>query len=124
MPMTLTLRPYQHDAIEALESDWTAGLRRIGVSAATGTGKTVIMSHLAHRFVKLGDRVLILVHRDELVGQTVDKLKRVDNSVSIGVVKGAMNSAGAQIVVASVQTACRPKRGHWRAPRARPWSRR
>jgi superfamily II DNA or RNA helicase len=80
------------------------------VNAATGTGKTVIMSHLAHRYARRGLRVLILVHRDELVRQTVDKLVRIDNSVSIGIVKAGENSAGAAIVVASVQTACRPRR--------------
>lgn len=105
----MKLRPYQEDALTALAADWSCGYRRIGVSAATGTGKTVIMSHLAHRHVARG-RVLILVHRDELVRQTVDKLSRVDNSVSIGVVKAGENSAGARIVVASVQTACRPRR--------------
>jgi superfamily II DNA or RNA helicase len=105
----MKLRPYQEDALTALSADWACGYRRIGVSAATGTGKTVIMSHLAHRHVAHG-RVLILVHRDELVRQTVDKLNRVDASVSIGVVKAGENSAGARIVVASVQTACRPRR--------------
>lgn len=106
----INLREYQEEALAALERDWDAGLRRCGVNAATGTGKTVIMSHLAHRYVRRGVRVLILVHRDELVRQTVDKLVRVDNSVSIGIVKAGENSAGAQIVVASVSTACRPRR--------------
>lgn len=106
----IELRGYQEEALAALDADWETGLRRCGVSAATGTGKTVIMSHLAHRYVRRGVRVLILVHRDELVRQTVDKLVRIDNSVSIGIVKATENSAGAQIVVASVWTACRPRR--------------
>lgn len=106
----MKLREYQEDALTALAADWACGYRRIGVSAATGTGKTVIMSHLAHRYVQRHGRVLILVHRDELVRQTVDKLNRIDSSVSIGVVKAGENSAGARIVVASVQTACRPRR--------------
>lgn len=106
----IELRPYQRDALDALAADWSTGLHRLGISAATGTGKTVIMSHLAHRFAARRQRVLILVHRDELVRQTVDKLVRVDNSVSIGVVQAGRNEASAQIVVASVQTACRPKR--------------
>lgn len=106
----IELREYQEAALAALDADWDTGLRRCGVSAATGTGKTVIMSHLAHRYVRRGVRVLILVHRDELVRQTVDKLVRIDNSVSIGIVKANENSAGAAIVVASVQTACRPRR--------------
>lgn len=106
----IELRQYQEEALAALEHDWESGLRRCGVSAATGTGKTVIMSHLAHRYVRRRARVLILVHRDELVRQTVGKLVRIDNSVSIGIVKANENSAGAQIVVASVQTAARPRR--------------
>jgi superfamily II DNA or RNA helicase len=106
----MKLREYQEEALVALERDWATGFRRCGVNAATGTGKTVIMSHLAHRYARRGLRVLILVHRDELVRQTVDKLVRIDNSVSIGIVKAGENSAGAAIVVASVQTACRPRR--------------
>lgn len=108
--MALPLREYQEEALAALFADWASGLRRLGVSAATGTGKTVIMSHLAHRFAAMNQRVIILVHRDELVHQTINKLQRIDNSVSLGVVKGTQNSAGARIVVASVDTACRPKR--------------
>jgi superfamily II DNA or RNA helicase len=108
--LAVKLRPYQQEALDALERDWAAGQQRCGISAATGTGKTVMFSHLAHRYVAAGQRVLILVHRDELITQTVDKLRRVDATVSIGVVKAARNGAGARIVVASVQTVCRPKR--------------
>lgn len=106
----IELRPYQQEALNALEYDWTEGLQRLGVSAATGTGKTVIMSRLAHNHVKCGHRVLILVHREELIRQTVDKLLRVDRSVSIGVVKAGENRGSAAIVVASVQTISRPRR--------------
>lgn len=106
----ITLRPYQEECIGAVERDAADGLRRIGVSSATGTGKTVIMSHLAHRKVRQGQRVLIMVHREELVRQTVSKLLSVDWSVSIGVVKANENRGGAAIVVASVQTIARPKR--------------
>src|SRR3954463_7603606 len=48
----INLREYQEEALAALERDWDTGLRRCGVNAATGTGKTVIMSHLAHRYVR------------------------------------------------------------------------
>lgn len=106
----MKLRAYQGEALAALEADWASGLRRCGISSATGTGKTVMMAHLAHRTVAMGGRVLILVHRDELVRQTVDKLIRVNSSVSIGIVKARENSAWASVVVAGVQTACRPNR--------------
>lgn len=112
----MNLRPYQRDALDALYRDWDTGHQRIGISCPTGTGKTVIMSHLAHEHRDLfaADhtyrRVLILVHTEELVKQTVAKLLAVDRSVSVGVVKARENRAGAAVVVASIQTACRPKR--------------
>lgn len=104
----LTLRPYQEEAIAALYADWAAGLHRLGVAAPTGVGKTVIMAGLSHREHRT--RVLITVHRDELVQQTVDKLRKLDPTMSVGVVKASMNQAGADIVVASIQTISRPHR--------------
>lgn len=106
----ITLRPYQVEAVDAIERDFAAGLRRCGISAATGTGKTVILAHLTRLRVALGQRVLILVHRDELVRQTVEKLLAADRTLNIGVVKARENRASAAIVVASVQTVSRPKR--------------
>lgn len=108
MTTALTLRPYQVEALDNLEADWATGLRCLGVSSATGTGKTVMMAHLAHAYQQ--GRVLILVHREELLQQTVDKLRRRDRGMSIGRVKGALNETGARIVVASVQTAAHEKR--------------
>jgi superfamily II DNA or RNA helicase len=72
------------------------------------THNTVIMTGLAHRWSRT--RTLILVHRDELIDQTVDKLRRYDRSLSVGVVKAARNEGGAAVVVASVQTICNPRR--------------
>ncbi|HEU4754536.1 MAG TPA: DEAD/DEAH box helicase family protein, partial [Armatimonadota bacterium] len=70
----LKLRRYQEDAIEAV----LAALRppgayqRVAVVAATGLGKTIIFSHLAKEWLYRnhdGSRVVILAHRDELIGQ-------------------------------------------------------
>lgn len=101
-------RSYQIEAISALEAGFAAGDQRLGVSLPTGVGKTVILAILAHRWSRT--RVLILVHRDELVDQTVDKLRRLDRQLSVGVVKASRNEGGAAVVVASVQTICRPRR--------------
>jgi superfamily II DNA or RNA helicase len=51
----------------------------------------------------------VLVHRDELVRQAVDKLGYA-GIASIGVVKAEHNAINAQVVVASVQTLSRPTR--------------
>lgn len=107
MTSTLHLRDYQQEAIAALEKGWETQ-QRLGISLPTGVGKTIIMAHLAHRHAQ--QRVLITVHRDELVTQTVDKLRRVDPLMSIGVVKASRNQGGAAVVVASIQTISKPNR--------------
>lgn len=106
--MSFILRDYQVEAIANLERDWSTGLLRLGVSSATGTGKTVIMADLAHRYEP--GRVLIIVHREELLQQTVDKLRKRDRTLSVGRVKANLNEAGARVVVASIQTISRQRR--------------
>ncbi len=55
-------------------------------------------------------RVLMLVHRDELVQQSVEKLGYVWPEQDIGVVKSERNEYDRRVVVASVQTLQHPKR--------------
>ena len=86
-PATLALRPYQHDAAEAL-----------------------LFAHLAHEAVAHGGRVLIVAHRDELLTQARDKLLLADPSADVGIVRAELDECDAQIVVASVQTLAQPHR--------------
>lgn len=102
------LRDYQSEAIDAVESDWQAGHQRVGVSMATGMGKTVIMSHMALR--RRDDRVLFLLHRDTLVEQTTRKLWELDSKMDVGIVKAARNEVDRDVVVASVHTLKRAAR--------------
>lgn len=106
----LKLRDYQAEAIDALMHSWQ-DKQRLAVVLPTGAGKTVIFAHLAHEHWALErKRTLILVHRDELVNQTVDKLCTIDDEVSVGVVKAERNEIHAPIVVASIQTVSQMKR--------------
>lgn len=107
--VSLELRPYQQDALTAIEAAALRGVRRQIVSLPTGAGKTVIFSHL---LVERQDRTLILVHRDELIRQTLDKLTMVgrDTLLDIGIVKAERDEHAAQVVVASVQTLQREAR--------------
>jgi superfamily II DNA or RNA helicase len=104
----LILRPYQRQAITAIERDARDGYHRLGLSLSTGLGKTVILAHLAQQ--RQRQRVLILVHRDELVTQTADKLRSVDPRTPVGIVKAGRNEGGAPIVIASIQTVHRVRR--------------
>ena len=106
---SITLRSYQQDALTAIEAAALRGVRRQVVSLPTGAGKTVIFAHLV---VAQQARTLILVHRDELVRQTLDKLAMVSQgtALDIGVVKAERDEHAGDVVVASVQTLQRETR--------------
>lgn len=98
-------RPYQNMTITAVEKSIKDGNRRPAVIIPTGGGKTVIFAYLAARHVEReGTPVLILVHREELVNQTLDKLRMVAPDLQVGVVKAERNETGAQVIVGSVPT--------------------
>ena len=105
----LALRPYQQNCLTAIEAATLRGVRRQVVSLPTGAGKTVIFAHL---LVAQDVRTLILVHRDELIRQTLDKLTMVarETALDIGVIKAERDEHAAQVVVASVQTLARERR--------------
>jgi superfamily II DNA or RNA helicase len=48
---------------------------RLLLVAPTGSGKTIMFSHICDRGTRQdGGRTLILAHRDELIDQAIDKL--------------------------------------------------
>lgn len=98
----MKLWPHQHAAVEAATSAIRSG-RRSGLwSMPTGTGKTIAFATVA-RILKWP--TLVLVHRDELVRQTVDAFDLVWPAASVGVVKAERNEIdGRDVVVASVQS--------------------
>jgi len=109
MPEILPPRPYQDEAISAAFKARECGLRRFTSLLATGLGKTVIFSHLAKiEKTEHGGRTLILVHRNELLKQTVSKLHAIAPKLKIGVVgtlnKKRLRQWDADVVVASVAT--------------------
>ena len=69
----MKLRPYQQEAVEAIEAQWKQVDRTLLV-LPTGTGKTVVFCDVARRRVRDGGRVLILAHRGELLEQAADKM--------------------------------------------------
>jgi superfamily II DNA or RNA helicase len=74
-----TFRWYQEKGIEAVAALAAKGIRRIVFQAPTGAGKTVLFAGLTKRFIARypEKRVLISVHRDALLWQTVGALKNL-----------------------------------------------
>jgi superfamily II DNA or RNA helicase len=103
------LHCYQLEALVAVYHAMARGVRRQLLVLPAGSGKTIIFVELALRRVHIG-RVLVLVHRVELIQQAVAAFRAADPDVRIGVVKSRCNEISAQVVVASVQTLCRPER--------------
>lgn len=112
LPMTtLQLRDYQSTCIERVHDAFSRDVNRPAVVLPTGSGKTVIFAHMASEWISTRTgRVLILVHRDELVRQAVNKVRAVAPNLHIGVIKAKENDVDAQVVVASIQTLSRPGR--------------
>lgn len=107
----MSLRPYQMEALAALERDLADDLRELGISLPTGTGKTHIMTELGKRgadnVAPFGGpgRVLFLLHRDVLIEQTAAKLRQYCTpGTSIGILKAERNETGAKIIVASIHS--------------------
>jgi superfamily II DNA or RNA helicase len=99
-------RPYQREAIESVVQAKRDGLRRVMIVLFTGGGKTVVMSTIPQYVLdNPDDATVIIVHRDELVSQTIEKIRRVDPTASIAIEKAGSRAIGTEkYVVASVQT--------------------
>lgn len=86
---TIELRDYQKRGIDLIARAARDGHRRVILQASTGSGKTVMFSALARRFLNAplsrGKRLVIAVHRIELLHQTVRALKNVSD-IDAGVV--------------------------------------
>jgi superfamily II DNA or RNA helicase len=66
---TFNLRPYQVEAVEAINAHWHDWQRELLV-LPTGCGKTVVFNTIANQ---RPGKTLILAHRDELIEQARDK---------------------------------------------------
>ena len=71
--MTIQLRPYQQEALDAVNAFSDKGINRQLVVLPTGAGKTVIFSHLPQT---KNDSLpmLVLAHRAELLYQAKEKI--------------------------------------------------
>ena len=97
------LRSYQSDCIAASVEALNLGIRRQMVVLPTGSGKTVVASHLP-KFIK-PSRVLFLAHREELLDQASDTFEKVFPDLSIGKEIGSHQASPEdEIIVASVPT--------------------
>ncbi|KAK6346899.1 hypothetical protein TWF696_007000 [Orbilia brochopaga] len=107
-PAAFALRDYQEECIQAILDHQDQGHRRLGVSLATGSGKTVIFTQLIDRIIPLrpdATQTLILVHRRELVEQAAKHCRNHYPDKQVDIEMGSIHASGeADITVASIQS--------------------
>jgi type I restriction enzyme, R subunit len=74
-----TVRPYQQDAMKALDQAFELGKRRFLLELPTGTGKTDLICLYIKRLIDAGraERVLFLVDREQLAKQAIEALQDI-----------------------------------------------
>ncbi|HUW21032.1 MAG TPA: DEAD/DEAH box helicase [Sedimentisphaerales bacterium] len=75
MNKDIIFRPYQTEAFDGIRTQLAQNNSTLLVMA-TGLGKTVVFSQAVNHYLQFG-RVMILAHREELVGQAARHLKRI-----------------------------------------------
>ena len=99
----MILRPYQITAIERIRAAYRDGYKAPLLVLPTGGGKTIVFNYIAQQTSARNKNVLILVHRQELLRQTIEKLP-----VSCGIISPYFTPDYTQAIqVASVQTLVR-----------------
>lgn len=107
------LRPYQTEAVQAVQQDWRDGIMRVGVVLPTGAGKSTVIGKLVSDAYHEGHRIVCLAHRGELLDQMRRDLKAVDPSIPdqhMGMVRAELDDHHAPIVFATLQTLATAKR--------------
>jgi superfamily II DNA or RNA helicase len=102
---TVKLRDYQLEAIDAVHDAWSRGAKAPLLVLPTAAGKTIISSEIMARMYKgSGGKSLFIAHREELLTQTMDKVRLVSPVTRVGLVQQKTNELGREITVASIQT--------------------
>ncbi|KZF23498.1 DEAD/DEAH box helicase-like protein [Xylona heveae TC161] len=107
-PSSIQLRQYQEECIQSVLSALQKGHKRLGISLATGGGKTVIFTRLIDRIPPPrphATQTLILVHRRELVEQAARHCIEAYPSKSVEIEMANSHASGrADITIASVRS--------------------
>ncbi|MBK1656037.1 DEAD/DEAH box helicase [Allochromatium vinosum] len=101
----IELRPYQTHMVHDLRDAYRAGAKSPLLVAPTGSGKTVLFSYVSWKTIARGGRVLILVHRQELLRQTSATLSAFE--IGHGLMAPGQPATDDAVQVASVQTLVR-----------------
>ncbi|NJM12246.1 MAG: DEAD/DEAH box helicase family protein [Synechococcaceae cyanobacterium SM1_2_3] len=103
---TRRLRPYQTEAMQALDRTVELGKRRFLIELPTGCGKTDLIALYVKRLIEAGhaERVLFLVDREQLAKQAIEAMQDLLPGHSSYWLKSGMVRQEQQITVGLLQT--------------------
>lgn len=104
--MSITLRPYQIEDTNKIRSLMQQGFRCIQYQLPTGGGKTLLTASMLKTASTKGVSSLFIVHRRELIKQSVDAFKKVGLHHGI-IAPGYYQSNRTLTNIASIQTLAR-----------------
>jgi superfamily II DNA or RNA helicase len=102
----VSLRPFQASAVAEIRAAFMAGYHRVLFVLPTGGGKTFTFVHIAEQAAIRGNRVCILVHRQELVDQASRSLDAIGCQHGV-IAAGYRQDLSHTVQVASVQSLTR-----------------
>jgi superfamily II DNA or RNA helicase len=105
----VALRPYQIEGIRKIFEAWNPNIlnhRNVLFQMPTGTGKTTVFSEIVRKATIKNKKVLIVVHRIELVEQIADRLSQFNVDTGIISAKQKPNPE-CDVQVATIQTLSR-----------------
>lgn len=106
----MILRPYQADSVSSIRASYASGHRAPLFVLPTGGGKTFIFTYTSQKAVERGNRVCILVHRQELLNQASRSLREM--GVAHGLISPRYPRNNEPVQIASVQTLIRRLKRH------------
>lgn len=105
--MTVTLRPHQIAACDAVEEAWRQGIERPLVDACVGSGKSLIFAELSRREIVRGGRSLILAHTRELVQQNANACRMLGIQCGINAAALGERTWRAPVISAAIHSVYR-----------------
>ena len=104
---TRGVRPYQREAMQALDHAVELGKRRFLIELPTGTGKTDLICLYLKRLIQAGraERILFLTDREQLAKQALEALQDIlSNQYGSYWLRPGMNRQEQQITICLLQT--------------------
>jgi ATP-dependent helicase IRC3 len=101
--MSVSLRPYQKEALDAIIDNDAKGISKQLVVLPTGAGKTILFSQLP--VIRPNTiPMLVLAHRAELLEQARDKILAANPHLTVEIEQADRKAGHVDVVVASVAT--------------------